>query len=460
MRCPVCRSDTTPTMSRCVRCNAPLTDAATTDEPTIDAGVNDAPTISASTSEDAQAGPAEPWNPELLRREPWPPEPWQPEPTPAEPTHTEPTHTERAPTEPWRPLPSSPGGDPTATSSDPTSLDAGPETPSADPGQRQTWQSKPWEPEPWQPEPWRPQPWSDPTSLDAGQEAPGAGPGQAQPWRPDPWGPESPDPGTTPWEPGTLGTEPMPSDQPWRVDPAVAAAAARSPGAAQAYVPPRGLEPPAPWHPPPRPKRRFTPLLLVAAAIVLVAAVVAVGIAFWPTGGATPQGAVSPQTGVTSADAGTPTPQAAPDGTAQATEVNSVLDDMAGSRSELGGAMSDAASCSALADALPTIQKVVGERERQLAKAKSLEVGALESGDQLKDALTRALQASLDADRAYLKWATNAQGCSGDTPVDSDLERGDSISADRASPAKREFLALWAPIARKEGQPARDRDHI
>ncbi|MDX6430949.1 MAG: hypothetical protein QOE54_3315 [Streptosporangiaceae bacterium] len=189
----------------------------------------------------------------------------------------------------------------------------------------------------------------------------------------------------------------------------------------------------------------------------MVAAAVAACIAFWPTAGSAPQGAVSPQTIATSAD--TPAPGAS-SGIAQAIEVNSVLDDMASSRSELGNAMTAAATCSALADALPTIQKVVGERERQLAKAKSLEVSALDSGDRLKDALTRALQASLDADRAYLKWATNAQGCSGDTPSDSDLGRGNSISENQATPAKEEFLGLWTPIARQEGQPGRDRDHI
>jgi hypothetical protein len=192
----------------------------------------------------------------------------------------------------------------------------------------------------------------------------------------------------------------------------------------------------------------------------MLAAVVAAGIVFWPTGDSSPQGAVSPQTEVTVTTAATSPQGTGSDGTAQATEVNSVLDDMASSRSELGNAMTAAAQCSALSEALPTIQKVVGEREQQLAKAKSLQVDALGSGDRLKDALTRALQASLDADRAYLKWADNAQGCSGDTPSDSDFERGNSISENQATPAKAEFLSLWTPVAEAEHQPARDSDHI
>jgi uncharacterized protein (DUF885 family) len=188
----------------------------------------------------------------------------------------------------------------------------------------------------------------------------------------------------------------------------------------------------------------------------MLAMAVAVGIVFWPTGGPSPQSAVSPQSGTT-----VTSPQdTGSDGTAQATEVNSLLDDMASSRSELGKAMTAAAQCSALSDAVPNIRKVVGERVQQLAKAKSMQVGGLDSGDQLKDALTRALQASLDADRAYLKWADNAQGCSGKTPSDSDLERGSSISEKRATPAKEEFLGLWTPIAKAEHQPARDEPHI
>jgi hypothetical protein len=220
-------------------------------------------------------------------------------------------------------------------------------------------------------------------------------------------------------------------------------------------------ETPAPWRPPPEPKRRIAPLLIGAWAIVMVAAVVAVGIALWPTGSGSPQGEVSPQTAATVATSAAASSSSQDTGaTAQATEVNSVLDDMSGSRSELGAALADAEQCSALAGALPTIQKVVGERERQLAEAKALDVGALDSGDRLKDALTRSLQASLDADRAYLKWADNAQGCSGGTPTDSDYERGNSISENEATPAKEEFLSLWTPIAQQEHQPARDKDHI
>jgi uncharacterized protein (DUF885 family) len=193
----------------------------------------------------------------------------------------------------------------------------------------------------------------------------------------------------------------------------------------------------------------------------MVAAVVAVGIAFWPTGGHSPQSAVSPQTASSGGNGVAATPQdTGSGGAAQATEVNTLLDAMTSSRSELGKAMTDAAKCSALSDALPTIQKVVGEREQQLAKAKALNVSALDSGDQLKDALTRALQASLDADRAFLKWADKAQGCSGDTPTDSNFDRGSSISDNTATPAKEEFLRLWTPVAEKEQQPARDKDHI
>jgi hypothetical protein len=387
-------------MSRCARCNASLTDSATTAD---------------RTSEDPQGWPPKAWDPQSLGAEAWPPEPWRPEPQQGDP----------APAQPWLPEPAYPGDQhpagPPAT---------GPEPPPAGPPPAQPWKPEPWKPEPWKPEPWRP---------------------------------ESAGPGPTPWEPGSLGTEALPSDQPWRVDPA-AAGAPNAPTVAEGHLPP-APEAPVPWRPPPEPKRRTAPLLIGAWAIVMVAAVVAAGIAFWPTGDPSPQGTVSPQSVVSSQGSVSPeTAVAAPldggGGTAQATEVNSVLDDMAGSRSELGAALQDAAQCATLAGALPTIQKVVGEREQQLAKAKDLQVDALDAGDQLKDALTRALQASLDADHAYQAWAEGAQGCTGDTPTDADYERGNNISENQATPAKEEFLGLWTPIAQQEHQPTRDKDHI
>jgi hypothetical protein len=203
--------------------------------------------------------------------------------------------------------------------------------------------------------------------------------------------------------------------------------------------------------------------------IVVIAALTAIGIVFWPSKKTPARNAFAPQPGVSEPVTGssglgsTPsTSGSAPAGTAatQATAVNSLLDAMANSRSEFAAAMTDAEQCASLDNAIPVIQKVVGERQSELSTAQSLQVDVLPSGAQLKDALTRALQASLDADNAYLSWATSSKGCTGTTPTGSDLDNGNQISTSRATPAKQEFLQLWAPIAQQNNQPTRDADHI
>ncbi|RAY11327.1 hypothetical protein DPM19_30350 [Actinomadura craniellae] len=216
------------------------------------------------------------------------------------------------------------------------------------------------------------------------------------------------------------------------------------------------------WRPPPPTRHRHrgrrgggNGYAIAGAVGVVLLFAIAAAIVLWPSGSETPP-ATDPATGV-APSAGA---SAADDSRTQAEAINTLLDDMAGSRSELARAMTDAQRCSGLEGAIPTLQKVVEDRERQLGEAEGLAVGALAEGERLKSALTRSLRASLDADRAYVRWAEAERGCTGATPANAHLARGGRLSTGEATPAKREFLELWAPIAREQGQPPRNEDQI
>lgn len=313
---------------------------------------------------------------------------------------------------------------------------------------------RPWEPRPWTPgaddqtlihEPGRwDQPPGEPENQTLIQEA--------SAWQPPPGSP------ALPWQPGTLSAEAWPDEQPWHAEPFAPAPQAPAAG----YLPPAD-----PWsqtqgHRAERNRNNF--LLATAGVIVAIAALTALGIAFWPAKKAPAHNTFAPQTAASQpsggGSAGNASATAGSTAATQATAVNGVLDAMSNSRSEFAGAMNDAQQCANLDGAATVIQKVVGERQSELSSAQGLQVDALPSGAQLKDALTRSLQASLDADNAYLAWANANKGCSGTTPETSDYDNGNQISTDRATPAKQEFLQLWDPIAQQNNQPSRDADHI
>jgi len=68
----------------------------------------------------------------------------------------------------------------------------------------------------------------------------------------------------------------------------------------------------------------------------------------------------------------------------------------------------------------------------------------------------RVLQASITADRGFIGWMQDIQRkarCPVRTSTDASYQEGLRASA-RAVTAKKEFLALWNPLARKFGLPA------
>jgi hypothetical protein len=207
-------------------------------------------------------------------------------------------------------------------------------------------------------------------------------------------------------------------------------------------------------------------LLAVAAALVLLAGV-AFAIILWRDPGGEPDPVVRPEAPQGTVTAGSGLPKTGPPeqarpaaGRAQAQEIDGLLDSMASSREQVSAGVQEASDCSGLSLAVSDLEEVEADRADQLGVAESLEVYALDDGQTIKDTLVRSLEASLDADTAYRVWAESWLGCTGGTPLDADYERGQSISENRATPAKAEFARLWRPVAREYGLSPRDADEF
>ncbi|MFB9475594.1 hypothetical protein ACFFR3_39410 [Nonomuraea salmonea] len=134
----------------------------------------------------------------------------------------------------------------------------------------------------------------------------------------------------------------------------------------------------------------------------------------------------------------------------QAQELEKLLSSSNSSRSDLTEAIDEAVLCERAG--LDTIKDITNARRRQLTAARRLTVSALPDGAQLRDALVTALDASYQADLAFLRWARKlaADGCPGVGRDHPDYRRGLDWSK-AAHEAKTRFVRTWRPVAEKYG---------
>ncbi|MEO3826921.1 hypothetical protein [Actinomadura sp. B10D3] len=198
---------------------------------------------------------------------------------------------------------------------------------------------------------------------------------------------------------------------------------------------------PAIWQPPAPPKRSRLPYFLGAAGVVLLIGV-ALAIVFWPSGSETAPPAASEPSAQQSQSIPSETEGSKGDFDEQAKAVDKLLDEMGATRADLGRVV--VGGCSA-----DGLQRILNARQGQLDRARNLQMSALDSGEQMQDALVRALEASTESNQRYLD---GAPGCPSEGEV-SDINQ-------RASDAKTEFIGYWAPVAEKAGLPARTESDI
>ncbi|MCO5968774.1 hypothetical protein [Actinoallomurus soli] len=156
----------------------------------------------------------------------------------------------------------------------------------------------------------------------------------------------------------------------------------------------------------------------------------------------------SPGTGESSPEAG----ESPSDSPGQANAVNAILSAGKDAHDRLSVSLT---TCDDLVAAIPVFQEVVQDRQGELTQVRQVTTDRLPGGAELKQAMIDAYTSSLDADKAYLAWAQEAQtqGCDGEDLPQSANHDAAMAANDEAGPAKRRVVALWNPIAQSQGLP-------
>jgi hypothetical protein len=143
------------------------------------------------------------------------------------------------------------------------------------------------------------------------------------------------------------------------------------------------------------------------------------------------------------------------DARAQAVAVDEIISGSARSKTALGTALADV--CADPAGSLATLRAVEGGRASQLAAAQQLRVDGLTNGDRIRSTLIAALAHSIDADRAFERWASAVMqsGCGQDANYQNGMQ-----ASQLAQDAKRAFVTAWNPVAVQFGLPVRTQQSI
>jgi hypothetical protein len=195
------------------------------------------------------------------------------------------------------------------------------------------------------------------------------------------------------------------------------------------------------------------PLIVVVAALVTVA-VGAVAFVAWPSGDDSP-GGTDPSPGASQKQVAQKN-AIPPETKQQAAAVNKILNDSVDTRRILAGALGRAGKCKTLPQAIQGFQTVAQRRTNQMNRTKGLQVDKLANGERLRGSLSQALTASLQVDQVLLQWAqANQRHCKGKPRPAAAQVPGRAAGEQRATTAKKQFVVLWNPVAKKTGQPQR-----
>ncbi|MFB4301453.1 hypothetical protein [Actinomadura sp. NTSP31] len=215
-------------------------------------------------------------------------------------------------------------------------------------------------------------------------------------------------------------------------------------------------DPAYPGYPPPPARSGGGPSkpLLIGVAALVVVALVAVAFVVWPSGGG--KNEASPKASESSTKPVSQHEKVSPKEKEQAAAMSAVLNASVDARRVLAGALSRTGECKDMPTAIQGFQQAVQRRQNQLNRTRQLQVAQLTKGEQLKSSLGQALQASLQVDQLLLNWARQSGAhCHGKPKPNAAHVPGRAQGERRATLAKQRFVALWNPVAKKTGQPAR-----
>ncbi|MFJ6798154.1 hypothetical protein [Streptomyces sp. NPDC091268] len=258
------------------------------------------------------------------------------------------------------------------------------------------------------------------------------------------------------------------------------------PPRAQGPVPPRQPYPPqfpqqpAPAQfqaagqqfPPPAPEssRRISPAIIAAGVIGLVVAGLGVG-SLLASGDGKPQN--SDPGAVAAAPTASAKGSAAPGGEApldpaqpQAVQLDKLLADSNDSRASVIRAVDDIKGCRNLDQAANDLRAAARQREELVTRLGELKVDKLPDNAKLTASLTKAWQASADADNSYAAWADDVNGdkdkdrCKdGKAKSTGNASAGNKASGE-ATKAKESAAGLWNAIAAKYNLTKRDKSQL
>ncbi|MFD9355595.1 hypothetical protein [Streptomyces sp. NPDC060031] len=229
----------------------------------------------------------------------------------------------------------------------------------------------------------------------------------------------------------------------------------------QYATPQQQFQPPAPHSP-----RRVSPAIIAAGVIGLVVAGLGVG-SLLGDGGGKPQnsdpGAVAapPTTAKGSAAPGeAPLDPAQP----QAVQLDKLLADSNDSRANVIRAVDDIKGCRNLDQAATDLRGAARQREELVTRLQELKVDKLPDNAKLTAALTKAWQASADADNSYADWADDVnhdkEKCKDGKAKSTGNASEANKSSGEATKAKDSAAAQWNAIAAKYGLTKRDKSQL
>lgn len=201
------------------------------------------------------------------------------------------------------------------------------------------------------------------------------------------------------------------------------------------------------------PRRRSAHIPLIAA-VVIGCAVVGLGAGALMSGGDEAPDDKQPVASGSSAPA-EPSTQAPDPAKPQAEALDKLLADSNDSRSAVISAVEKTKNCRALDQAATDLTGAAEQRRGLVTRLEGLSVDQLPDNAELKASLTKAWQASAEADDHYATWARQAKNekkvCKGGTARSTDATAKAEVSSGEATAAKRKASGLWNSIAQKYG---------
>ena len=199
--------------------------------------------------------------------------------------------------------------------------------------------------------------------------------------------------------------------------------------------------------------RRRSPHIPLIAAVVIGCAVIGLGAGALMSGGDdSPSDDKQPVASQSSSAAGSAEPAADP-AKPQAEALDKLLADSNNSRAAVISAVEKIKSCRALDQAATDLTGAATQRRSLVTRLETLSLDQLPAHAELKDALTKAWQASAEADDHYAAWAGQAKNdkkvCKGGTARSTGETAKAEKSSSDATIEKRKASGLWNTLAQK-----------